>query len=344
MTRALPLGVALVWLAGAAAALDHAALAARVVRDHVLPGQERFAAEAAALAAAAEAGCASAGPVDLAAPYHVAFDAWMGVSHLRFGPAEEGDAVFAVAFWPDPRGATPKTLATLIAAEDPVVDDPKAFAGSSVAGRGLFALDALLFDPEAPKLEAGTYRCRLAVAVTRDLAATAARLRDRWRDPWAGLLETAGAEGHPLWFTPVEGTRAIYGALVEGLQATIDLRLGRPLGTFDAPQPRRAEAWRSGRSLRNVTSSLEALRALARVGFEPELAAEDVDLVESAFASALAATHRIDAPLPEAVAAPEARIRVEALRTEVVNVREVLATRVGGDLGLAAGFNAMDGD
>ena len=41
-----------------------------------------------------------------------------------------------------------------------------------MAARGLMALDQLLFDPEAAPVEAGSYRCRLLVAITGDMAAT----------------------------------------------------------------------------------------------------------------------------------------------------------------------------
>ena len=231
----------------------------------ILPGFERLAAATGALAEAAEAACAGEGPIEagpVKAGFDDAFDAWIGVEAFRFGPAQEDNAGFALAFWPDTKGSTPRTLGAMIAAEDPVVDDPAAFAGLSVAARGFFALDWLLFDPAAGAIEAGSYRCRLLVAITRDMAATSERMLARWRDPWAGILTSAGAPGNPVYFAPEESSKALYAALTEALQADIDLRLGRPLGTFERPQPRRAEAWRSGRSLRNVNASLVALQEL----------------------------------------------------------------------------------
>ncbi len=237
--RAAAVAVAALGLLGApAAAIDHAAVAARALEGHILPRFDALAAGTAALAEAAGGHCAG-GPEDVMAAYNTAFDAWMGVAHLRFGPLEEGDTGFSIAFWPDERGATPRALARLEADEDPVVDDPAGFAQLSVAVRGLFALDALLAEgPPAP----ATYECRLVEAVAVDLAATAERARDRWRDPFAGYLATAGAADNPLYLTPEEGSRALFTALTSGLEVTADHRLGRPLGTFEKPQPRRAEA------------------------------------------------------------------------------------------------------
>lgn len=99
----------------------------------------------------------------------------MGVSHLRFGPLEEGETGFAIAFWPDARNTTPRTLAALQAKQDPVVDDPAAFAHVSIAGRGLFALDALLAEAPRPRRAATTAGC-------------SGRWRPIWRRPRRGPI------------------------------------------------------------------------------------------------------------------------------------------------------------
>ena len=191
--------------APALAETDHAAIARRALEESILPGFERLAHTTGTLAAEADAACSGAGPIE-AGPvedaYNRAFDAWIAVEHLRFGPAQEDNAGFALAFWPDTKGSTPRTLEAMVAGEDPVVDDPAAFAAVSVAARGFFALDYLLFDPAAAPIEAGSYRCRLLMAITRDAAATAARMLARWRDPWAGILTSAGAAENPVYSPP----------------------------------------------------------------------------------------------------------------------------------------------
>ena len=62
---------------------------------------------------------------------------------------------FAIAFWPDSRGATPKTLAELISAEDPVIYSREEFAAVSIAARGFHALEFLLFDPRLSAMQPG---------------------------------------------------------------------------------------------------------------------------------------------------------------------------------------------
>ncbi len=331
----------------AAAETDHSALAGRALNATILPGFERLVAETAALAGAAQAACAGEGAIEagpVVAAYDAAFDAWIGVEAFRFGPAQEDNAGFALAFWPDTKGSTPRALSAMIAAVDPVVDDPAAFAGISVAARGFFALDWLLFDPEAGPIEAGSYRCRLLTAISRDAAGTSARFLARWQDPWAGILTSAGAAGNPVYFAPEESSKALYSALLDALQFDIDLRLGRPMGTFEHPQPRRAEAWRSGRSLRNVNISLVTLRAYTRDVFGPALPEGEMRSVDAAFDAALAAVTRVGEPIDVAVATTQGRVRVEALQSAVRHLQEQVAEHVGPGVGVTSGFNSRDGD
>lgn len=343
----LALFLALLALPAAAQEIDHAALARRALDEHIRPGYARLAEAARGLDAAARAACETPGPIDLApvrAAYDATFDAWARIGHIRFGPGEENGTIFGIEFWPDTKGSTPRALAALIADENPAVDDPAAFAGQSVAARGLMAIDQLLFDPDATPPEGGTYTCRLLVAITTDLVATVDRMVARWDDPWAGILTTAGDAENPVYFTPDEATKALFSALNEGLQMDIDLRLGRPLGTWDKPQPRRAEAWRSGRSLPNVVASIEGMRAFVETVFAPAIGPDEARPVLNAFDAALAATGRVVAPIDVEVASPQGHIHVEAVQSALKKVQEEVASHVGPPLGVASGFNSMDGD
>ena len=98
---------------------------ARIVETHIMPRFTELAARSAALAAAADTDCTADAP-ELRASYGAAFDAWVGASHLRFGPSETDGRAFALAFWPDPRGTTPRALQALIADQDPIATAPDA--------------------------------------------------------------------------------------------------------------------------------------------------------------------------------------------------------------------------
>ncbi len=302
----------------------------QAVTDHALPGFAAFATATAALDAAAQADCAAQA---VQPAYQAAFDAWLGVSHLTPGPLEDQGLTLAIAFWPDPKGLGQKALKTLVATGDPAALTPDAFAQQSVAVRGLFTLERLLYtEPQ------DAFHCTLTRAVAADLAAMAALADAGWRDGFADELLTAGEPGNARYLSPAEARQALFTALMTGLEFTFDSRLGRPLGTFDRPRPERAEAIASGRSLRNVTLSLTALRGLA-VALVP-----DSPSTQAAFDRALALAAGLDDPVFAGVADPAGRLQVEILQQAVDAIRVAALAEVGGTLGVDAGFNAADGD
>ncbi|WP_322865077.1 imelysin family protein [Aquicoccus sp. G2-2] len=330
--------LALLWTLPVFAA-DLGAINKAVVDQHILPGFARLAERADALNAAAKAECAPASE-PLRAAYNAAFDAWLGVSHLRFGPTETGDRGFALAFWPDPKGFTSKTLRGLIMAEDPAVNDPAKFAHVSIAGRGFYALEFLLYDDAIRATGTPEYRCKLTRAVAADIDSVAHAILTDWQESYADVLLSPG-EG-TRYRSREEAAQELFKALTAGLQFTADTRLGRPLGSFDRPRPKRAEAWRSGRSLHNVVQALEALQSLAVL-----LSGEHEDLArkfKTGFAETFDLTAKLDDPVFAGVADPSGRLRVEILQQSIERIRALLATDLGPTLGVAAGFNALDGD
>jgi len=320
-------------------AQELAPVVADVVDHHVLPKVEGFATASAALRDAARSDCRAASQ-PLQDRFHETFDAWTRMSHLRFGPTETGDRAFAIAFWPDSRGVTPKALRALLQAEDPALSDPQAFQEVSIAARGLYALEFLLFDEELSAYGSDQARCALVQAVAGDVAENAARIDQDWRTSRADLLK------HPspgaAYATDAEAAQELFKALGTGLQFTADTRLGRPLGTFDRPRPARAEARRSGRSLRQVALSVASARDLSL-----RLAAGDLPLVADltvAFDRIDQAAGRIEDPVFAGVSDVQGRLRVEALQQRINEARALIAGRLGPGLGVSAGFNALDGD
>ena len=305
---------------------------AQIVEHHILPGYQTLVAASENLAGS---GCDPEN-VALTKAFHRAFDAWVMVSHIRFGPSETNDRAFSLAFWPDGRGATPKTLLGLLSSGDPVVETPESFATVSIAGRGFYALEFLLFDPKVSQSGTPDDRCALIRAVTLDIALNAGAILSDWQGSYAELLRSAGQ--NETYRSRDEALRQLLTALSTGLEFTAETRLGRPMGRFDKPRPARAEARRAGRSLRHVVLSLTAMRDLAAL-----LSDQDADL-DAAFARAIARAETLDDPVFAGIATPQGRVSVEALQQAIRDIKTRVDQDLGPKLGVAAGFNSLDGD
>ncbi|OED47069.1 imelysin family protein [Leisingera sp. S232] len=312
-------------------------LSSEITDQLILPAFEELTADAAELATAAKADC-SPQSGSLRAAYGNAFDAWIAASHYRFGPTETDNRAFALAFWPDSRSKTPKALGNLIRSEDAGISDPVKFASHSIAARGFYALEYLLYDPDLSTAGSPDYRCALTRAISADIAATSQAIAADWTERFAAEMRAPTRR----YRSEEEITQELLKALTTGLQVLDDMRLGRPLGTFDKPRPNRAEARRSGRSLRHLLLSLNAMEPLALA-----LAQQDAGLradLSQSFEKARTRAETLDDPVFAGVADPGARIRIEALRQEVKDLRAIVSKRLSPSLGVAAGFNSLDGD
>lgn len=303
---------------------------ADVVADHILPGYAAFAQATADLDRQAAASCDAA---ELRPAFQAAFDTWMAVQHLHLGPVEEAGRGLAIAFWPDPKGLGRKAQLGLMQG-DPAKLTPEAFADQSVAARGLTGLERLLY----PTTPWPADPCPLIRATTADLARLADEVQGGWTSGFADQILTAGAQGNTRYLSKAEARQALFTVLVTGLAQLHDQRLGRPMGTFDRPTPERAEARASGRSLRNILLSLQALRALATSLTEP------APQTQAALGHAIALAQNLDDPVFAGIATPTGRLKVEVLQQAVEQARLSALAEIGPALGVALGFNALDGD
>ncbi|WP_425037474.1 imelysin family protein [Primorskyibacter sp. S187A] len=310
-----------------------------IIDGHILPRFEALAVTSKALSDAAMQTCDPTSD-SLRIAYGAAFDAWISASHLRFGPTEVDDRAFALAFWPDSRGATPRALAALIAAEDPIGHDPAAYADVSIAARGFYAMEFLLYDDDLMQMGTAAYRCTLVQTMAADIAATSRAIHEDWQSNHAQVLLLPGPNA--TYRSEDEVLQEFLRALSMGLQFTHDSRLGRPLGTYDRPRPTRAEARRSQRSASHVALSLSSLRDLAA-----SLAVSDTalsDALDRQFATALNRLAALEDPTFAGVADPQARLKIEVIQQSIGAIRTIVQTELGPKLGVAAGFNALDGD
>lgn len=307
-----------------------------IVEEDIIAGFEALEDATGALATVSETACD--GP-ELTAAYTEAFRAWVRVSHLRFGPSEAENRAFALAFWPDPRGKTPKALRKLLMGDDAAALTPEAYRDVSIAARGFYALDHLLFDEGLLAGGRGDRYCALVRVVAEDIHATAGALTRGWQSYAPGLM-TPGPD--TPYRTEAEVLQVLYKSARTGLQFTTDMRFARPMGTVEKLRPKRAEAWRSGLSLTLVGDAVAGSGGLALElsRINPDLE-KKFDNALSRFAADVAA---LDDPVFAGVTSPEGRFRIDVLLTELNGIRRIVDEDLGPALGVSPGFNALDGD
>ncbi len=320
----------------------------------IVPAYRALAASTAGLDDTARTFCAAptdAGLDALRDAYHRQVDAWQAVQHVSIGPVSFEMRRYRMQLWPDKRGNVGKHLGRLLAEGDAAMLDADDFARGSVAVQGISALEQLLFE-DAPTAAdfAGErrMRCQVAMAVTANMAMITRRIVDDWTAGDAPFRDyVASARLGNAFFEDDETLAALLlRDLRMQLQLIVEYKLTRPLGeSADTVRPRRAESWRSGRSLRNVRVNLEALRAQWQAGFATVI--DDDTLlggVEADFDAALAALADLQRPLVDLLDDADARQRV----TLLVAATQALVGRFLGDipghLDLAAGMVSLDGD
>ena len=300
------------------------------VQGVILPGYADLAAKTQALSDAAQQSC---DPQALQPAFNAAFDAWVAVSYLQFGPVEENGTRLAIEYWPDPKGQGAKAQRALLTG-DPAQLTPENFAEQSVAARGLSGLERLLYPAKPYEVDT----CPLIRATAADLARMAAEVQAGWLGGYADTVLTAGAKGNKTFLSRSEVRQLLFTQIATGLEFIVEEQLGRPLGTFDEPHPERAESKASGRSVRNIRESLAAMLVMTQ-SLTP-----DAPLTVAGFERAIKLADELQDPSLAGVATPSGHLKVEILQQAVTELRDTALAELGPELDVGIGFNAKDGD
>jgi len=328
---------------------DWSSINLAVTDQHAVPGYTRLAETAATLVPAAASLCAAPAADTLTAlqdSYHLALDAWQGVAHLQFGPVTYFNWNYRLQFWPDDNGTGARQLDALLAAQDLTQLQAAAFERQSVGVQGFPALERLLFEDDAlAQVQAQPYRCQLVEAIAANLATIAEGIAQRWSGDFRATIASPEQSGQ--FENAQDATVDFYKALVESVRRYQQQKLEPVLGeSLQQARERRAESWRSQRSLRNLKLDVAALHHLFTAGtpaLYSALHADDVVAVEAAFAS----LQQMLAPLPDdflpLLADETGYAQLTALVTGLDTLYEALeASLKRTDLYL--GFNSLDGD
>ena len=276
--------------------------------------------------------------------------AWMGVHHLRFGPATWFDRFQRFHFWPEARGKVARALDRALALDGAALT-PDRFARASAAVQGFPAAERLIFDE---KFLADRETCPLLLAVTGNLRLMAAGILAGWTGgalPFRPVVARPGPD-NGVFADHREATLAFFRGLHDGLQFIVDVRLKPVLGTNpETARPHLAESRPSGRSAQNVADSLAALAALYLGENGPGLGAlaAAIDpkldrLMKKAFRATLKTARALAVPIERAATDPALRPKAAKLLLQARATKQIVRDRLAKALGLAVGFNALDGD
>ena len=340
-------------MAAPAQAADFGAFNAQYARDIVAPAFKALAAETKTLAEAAD-DFATQPSQDGFAALRVAFesvsDAWMQAEFFRLGPLGAELRADRFEYWPEKRPIIDKQLRALLAHATPEALAPEKFAHASVAVQGLPALERLLYGDTARQVLSAGPEQKARIAVIRTIAHNLNDLAREIVETWEKTLNDPKASATLFTQDSSEAAAQLYAGLMTGLQIVSDQKIATPRGqTSDKARPKATEQWRSGRSLKNITLNLQALREamLGQSGFASLLGADQAALkteIAEAFDAALAAAKATPDPLDAAVADVEERKKVGTLLIAVNHVRDVLNQKVPPAIGISLGFNQLDGD
>ncbi len=358
LALAIAIGLSSAGAADAPAPAFPAATTAKVVDKYLVPRFEKFQKVAAKLAGDLDATCTGKSKRLSAAreDFDQAVLAWAEIEFLRFGPMAVTGRPERISFWPDPRGFMPRQLGALIARRDAIALEPGALAGKSAAIQGLPALESLLTatPPITADDEDGRYRCRLAIAIAKNLQGIASDLVSEWGgdNGWRARMTAPGPD-NPTYKTPAEPPAEFARGLVTGLQIIQDRQLA-PLIAANAgsapaaakpPQLPFAAAGLSARFVGAEVGSLKALYETMGLGRDvPEQKAWMPRWIAQAWErlarDAPAAIEKGPGPKGD----PDRERDLRFVRFHLEGIRKLIGRELAPLAGLTIGFNELDGD
>ncbi len=325
--------------------IDYAGINADVSAHHIRSGYGQLNEKVQALFSALKDLCKNTTTTTLdqaRLAFHGAVDAWQAVEHIRFGPAQTQNAHARANFWPDKRGRVDKHLWRLMTRKDAEAAlKPIAFAKGSVAVQGFSALERLLFGNDVlaqiKRPATAVTPCAVATAISVNITDLAKVLATEWRQD---VMAEKQAK---------DGTGDLFNSFAGGLQATVDLKLGGPLGIKSGRlRTKRAEHWRSARALRNIMVNLSALEDLylrLSDGAGKRLTSTPEDkLIRQLFGQAIADTKALGPSFTAVARSKNGVHKLWTLAGSLQDLRELAVPKLAEGLGLVLGFNSLDGD
>jgi predicted lipoprotein len=328
------------------------AMLRHLAHDVLLPLTDAFASASERLAGAGAAFCAGSGSLgQMQSAWRATQAAWQPLEMLQIGPIIERRTQRRLNAWP----VRPKLLGRLLNASGPITDEQLELAGA--AGKGLPALEYLLFDQEATARKLAATHCNVLQALASDIRHEARALADAWRTPDGGFArQLAEAGRHPQdgrFASTDQALSDVVNLLIAGVDAIRIRKVGKPLDkSGDTAALERIESWRSGSSLDHLRDNLLGFELMffgagdEGVGLDDYLLQIERPILVRNVREQLQVTRQalaaIRPPLHQALVSQ--RAQVEQLHQALERLQYYLETQLADALKVDPGFNANDGD
>ena len=330
------------------AAADPAQIAQGFAHDFIIP---RF--QAVAVAAHEQAGAwssfcadrAHGDPQKLRQAFNGLGDVWAKVEFMHIGPASVALRFERFNWWLDRTNATGKALDAMLTMPDPESLTPEKLAMGSVAGQGLPIIEHLLYEQDALsrlKDKDGAVRCTVGAAVARGQAAIADTIINDWTAPnGANAALVANTRWEMAFADAQEAASVMLTDLAAGLETLKDLKVAMAYHDEMNPKaPRLAEGVPSGRTLRDVSLNLAAIRE-GLAAFLHDAPVADKYRLDAAFDDAGASLAALEHPHGHE---KERRESVQIALGAFSALRDTAMAVLPEATGLTLGFNNLDGD
>lgn len=354
----LVLGIAAILLAVPSQADDFNAPLENIISGYFRPAAADFSESAGKLPNAVSAICTEATEANVLG-FQTAFSAtirdFSRIQFLRFGPLLEDDRLSRLSFRPDPRGRAQKQIRKLYAAADNSVLSPVRLGKKSVAVQSLTALELIAFNKDTEVVlgndsDNKDYTCGYALAIAQNVSKIAHDTSADWIDPdgYSKILLSAGPD-NDRYRTSKEAIEDVFNSLATGITITKDQDILPAMGkSKDKTKPNRFPFSRSGNAVVYLTGELAGINdALSSMDLKPMMSSDDqwtLDTLGFEFKNARNYLDALNPPLRRTFSENDGYNQVAALLITLSSIQELMTQGVAGGLGLAGGFNALDGD
>lgn len=327
----------------------------KVVDGFIRPGYRHFHARATALQTSMTSLCAAPSEANFIAAktaFTEAVKAWGHIEIVRVGPVIEDNRFEHILFYPDRKGLALKQIQGAIASNDESFTKADSLRQKSVAIQGLGALEYVLFGTGADSLpkDKSNFRCFYGAAIAGNVDRIAADLSTLWDQP--GGIQDAWKKPGPdndTFRDAPEAVTGLLGILVHGTETVRDERIE----TFYKPAsnklaPKQAIFWRSSLTFVSLSANVEGVRDLLTKADVASLLPSDkrsiVSDVSTLADQFIVTASSITPDVQLAVTRDADQAKLQSLLKDSRSMITDLSEKIGGGVGLSAGFSFADGD